>query len=342
MFTNSLIESTPWEDSMRDNSFDRTIERNYIQKWRFLIAEYEEVKAGRSTTFRRVGDFYRHHGTCSQTFRKYYNRYLQSGAEADLLPQRRGPKWRERREPQGIESEIIAYRKRGMNRYEVHAALREGRDTVPSPSTIYRVFERYQLNRRTPAMREEKRRIIKDKIGELGHVDLHQLSRDMFLAPPQNTAFIVSLVDSCSRLAWAEVLTSKKALPVMFKTLKMINTLNVTYGVQFAEILSDNGAEFASRTKPEHPFEAMLLELGIKHRYTKPYRPQTNGKVERFWRTLDDDVIDGATFDNLDHFANELFEYMIYYNNFRPHQALGGKTPKEFAEAQTQAVQSAN
>jgi transposase InsO family protein len=328
---------------MRDNSFDRTIERNYIQKWRFLIAEYEEVKAGRSATFRRVGDFYRHHHTCSQTFRKYYNRYLRSGgAEADLLPQRRGPKWRERRESEGIEAEIVACRKRGMNRYEVHAALRERRDTVPSPSTIYRVFKRNQLNRRTPAMREEKRRIIKDKIGELGHVDLHQLSRDMFLVPPPNTAFIVSLVDSCSRLAWAEVLTSKKALPVMFKTLKMINTLNVTYGVQFAEILSDNGAEFASRNSEEHPFEAMLVELGIKHRYTRPYRPQTNGKVERFWRTLDDDLIEGATFENLDHFANELFEYIIYYNNFRPHQALSGKTPKDFAETKTHATRSAN
>src|SRR5207237_5296303 len=85
---------------MRDNSFDRTIERNYLQKWRFLIPEYEAVKGGRSQAFRRVGDFYRHHGTCSQTFRKYYNRYLRSGAEADLLPQRRGPKWRERREPE--------------------------------------------------------------------------------------------------------------------------------------------------------------------------------------------------------------------------------------------------
>ena len=54
---------------MRDNSYDRTIERNYLQKWRFLIPEYEAVKAGRSPLFRRVGDFYRHHGTCSQTFR---------------------------------------------------------------------------------------------------------------------------------------------------------------------------------------------------------------------------------------------------------------------------------
>src|SRR3978361_766202 len=93
---------------MRNNSCDLTLERNYLQKWRFLIPEYEAVKAGRSETFRRVGDFYRHHGTCSQTFRKYYNRYLQSGAEADLLPQRRGPKWRERREPAGLGAVIGA------------------------------------------------------------------------------------------------------------------------------------------------------------------------------------------------------------------------------------------
>jgi len=332
---------------MRDNSFDRTIERNYLQKWRFLIPEYEAVKGGRSQAFRRVGDFYRHHGTCSQTFRKYYNRYLRSGAEADLLPQRRGPKWRERREPEGIEAEIeaeiVACRRRGMNRYEIHAVLRERRQTLPSPSTIYRVLKRFQLNRRTPAMREEKRRIIKEKLGELGHVDLHQLPRDMFLAPPSATAYIISLLDSCSRLAWAEVVTSKEALPVMFKTLKMINTLNVTYGLVFSEILSDNGSEFASRNnREEHPFETMLLELGIKHRYTRPYRPQTNGKVERFWRTLDEDVIEGATFDNLDHFANELFEYLIYYNNHRPHQALAGQTPKQFALAKTQSDRSPN
>src|SRR6202011_2722903 len=142
------------------------------------------------------------------------------------------------------------------------SAVREKRDTLPSPSTISRILRRYQLSRRTPAMREEKRRIIKDKLGELGHVDLHQLPRDMFLAPPPATAYVVSVIDSCSRLAWAEVLSSKKALPVMFRTLKMINTLNATYGLVFAEIMSDNGAEFASRKHPEgHPFEAMLLEL---------------------------------------------------------------------------------
>jgi hypothetical protein len=82
---------------MRDNSYDRTSERNYRQKWVLLIQEYEEVKAGRSEVFATVGAFYRHHGTCSQTFRKYYNRYLASGSGEDLIPRRRGPKWRTRR-----------------------------------------------------------------------------------------------------------------------------------------------------------------------------------------------------------------------------------------------------
>ena len=318
---------------MRDNSFDRTIERNYVQKWRFLMAEYEAVKAGQSPAFKRVGDFYRHHGTCSQTFRKYYNRYLRSGDEADLLPQKRGVKWRERREPQGIETEILAYRERGMNRFEIFAALRETRDTVPSCSTIYRTLVRFGKNHRTPAMREEKRRIIKTKLGELGHIDLHQLSRDSFATPPDTPAYVISIIDSCSRLAWAEVVTSKKALPVMFKALKIINTMNVSFGIGFTEMLSDNGAEFASRTNiDDHPFEAMLKELGIKHRYTRPYRPQTNGKIERFWRTLEDDVVDGTTFDTIDHFASELFDFLVYYNSFRPHQALNGLTPKTFAQ----------
>lgn len=315
---------------MRDNSYDRTIERNYVQKWRFLISEYELVKSGQSSRFSRVGEFYRHHGTCSQTFRKYYNRYLRSGLEADLLPRRRGAPWRGRHEPLGIDAEIVRLRQRGLNRYEILAVLKQSLAEPPSASTIYRRLRQYGLNRKTKAMAEEKRRIIKTRLGEMGHVDLHQLPRDMFMVPPPRPAFVVCLLDSCSRLAWAEVVASKKALPVMFKVLKMINTLNATYSLRFEEILTDNGAEFCG--KPEdHPFEMMLAELGIKHRRTRPYRPQTNGKAERFWRTLNEDVIGEATYDDINHFTNELFEYLVYYNAYRPHQAINGKTPKDFA-----------
>ena len=57
---------------MRDNSKDKTIERSYIQKYQFLISDYELVKQKRHPKFRFVSDFYKHHNTCRQTFLKYY------------------------------------------------------------------------------------------------------------------------------------------------------------------------------------------------------------------------------------------------------------------------------
>ena len=83
------------------------------------------------------------------------------------------------------------------------------------------------------------------------------------------------------------------------------------------------------QAKEHHPFERMLIEIGIKHRYTKPYRPQTNGKVERFWRTLQEDLIEETDFDSLEEFKDELMQYLVYYNHQRPHQGIDGKTPIE-------------
>jgi len=83
-----------------------------------------------------------------------------------------------------------------------------------------------------------------------------------------------------------EVIPSKKSLDVMFATMKSLLMLRTRYGIEFESVMSDNGAEFGSgpntKNKTDHPFERLLLEMDIKHRYTKPYRPQTNGKIERF------------------------------------------------------------
>ena len=204
----------------------------------------------------------------------------------------------------------------------------------PSPSTIYAICKRLGVNRLTPTMKAAKRTIIKTRAGELGHLDCHYLSRDLILGTSQRY-YLVSVLDACTRLVWTEVVSDLKSLSVMFAALKSINLLNAEYGcfceaedgIQFEAILTDNGPEVASRTKPEqHPFECMLLELGIRHRYTRPYRPQTNGKVERFWRTLNDDLIEGTTFENLAEFKDELMQYLLYYNTARPHQGLQGNT----------------
>lgn len=103
--------------------------------------------------------------------------------------------------------------------------------------------------------------------------------------------------------------------------------------IKFQEVLTDNGSEFGNRNhknKEEHPFERMLMELNIKHRYTRPYRPQTNGKVERFWKTIEEDLLAETSFDSIEEFKDELVQYMYYYNYQRPHQGINGKIPAEF------------
>jgi transposase InsO family protein len=148
--------------------------------------------------------------------------------------------------------------------------------------------------------------------------------------------YVVCLVDSCTRVAWAEVVEDIKSLTVMFASLRCLNQISSRYDIRFAEILTDNGPEFGpkeSAKKDQHPFERLCIEMGIKHRHTRPYRPQTNGKVERFWRTLNEDLIEGTYFESIEHFKQELLDYMIYYNQMRPHQALNGKFPKQFADS---------
>jgi transposase InsO family protein len=316
---------------MKRTTEDKTLERNYIQKWRYMIAEYELVKAKKHHRFNFVSDFYAHHGTNRQTFAKYYNRFRQSGTDKDLLPRKRGPKWKSRRTLPFIEQKVLEQRQLGINRYEIHAILTPLlKAHTPSPSTIYKICKRHGLNRLKEPMKQNRRKIIKERAGELGHLDCHYLSKDLIANDPARY-YLVALVDDASRIAWASIVKSLKSLDVMFASLAIINLINAEYGIRFEAIMTDNGAEVSSRSgdKQAHPFERMLCELGIKHKYTKPYRPQTNGKVERFWRTLNDDLIEGTYFESLNHFKDELEQYLLYYNTARPHQGINGQTPRE-------------
>jgi transposase InsO family protein len=319
---------------MRGNSEDKTIERGYIQKWRFLIDQYELTKSKKHPHFRFVSDFYKHHKTNRQTFLKYYNRYKLSTSDSAFLPRKRGPKWKSRRPLAYIEQKVIEERLKGNNRYEIHVILKPKlKNNTPKPSGIYNILRRENLNRLRPKMKANKRRIIKEKAGELGHIDCHYLSKDLIVNSTKRY-YLVCVIDSFSRIGWAEVVEDIKSISVMFAVLKSINLINSEYKIQFEAVLTDNGSEFSGKkNKMHHPFERMLLELGIKHIHTRPYRPQTNGKAERFWRTLNEDLIEETTFESIEHFKEELMQYLLYYNNARSHQGLDGLAPKAFLEA---------
>lgn len=321
---------------MRINSKDETIKRNYIQKYRFLIREYELVKQKKHPEFRFVQEFYKAHDTDRRSFLKYYNRFKQSGRDIDLLPAKRGPKYKTRRPAKFIENKVIEIREKGINRYEIVNILKPRlKKFTPSPSGVYNIIKRHGLNRLKPKMKQNKRRIIKEKAGEMANIDTHCLSKCIIQGQSQHR-YLVCVIDACTRVAWAEVVEDIKSLTVMFAVLKCFNIIADEYNIRFQEVLTDNGPEFGqsqSKNKAHHPFERMLIELGIKHRYTRPYRPQTNGKVERFWRTIEDDLLYETTFDSVDQLKDELLQYMYYYNHMRPHQGLNGKTPAEFAQS---------
>jgi len=119
----------------------------------------------------------------------------------------------------------------------------------------------------------------------------------------------------------------------MFGLLKCFNILHDEYQITFTEVLTDNGPEFGPRNsqqKQGHPVERLLQELTITHRYTRPYRPQTNGKVERFWRTLEDDLLRDTHFDSEEELREELLQYLYYYNHLRPHQGINNQEPVTF------------
>ena len=317
---------------MRINTQDLTLQRNYLEKYQFLMKEYELVKEKKHPVYRFAQDFYKANDTCAKSFLKYYNRYKQSGQSVDMLPQKRGPRYRTRRPPTFIENKVIALREKGNNKYEIVNILKPTlHKFTPSPSGVYNICKRYKLNRLKPVMQHNRRKIIKERMGQLGHIDAHYLSKSIIKGQSRKL-YLVCLIDDYSRLAWAELVEDITALTVMFASLKCLNMLNDQYQLKFEEILSDNGPEFGPRinsNKAQHPFERMLMELGIKHRYTRPYRPQTNGKVERFWRTLEDDLLRETDFDSLEELKDELIQYLYYYNHERPHQGINNKKPVE-------------
>jgi hypothetical protein len=315
---------------MHNNNDDLTIKRKYLSTYRGMIQDYEAIKAGRHEKYRFVQELYDAFRTDRRSFLKYYHRFKQSGNEADLLPAKRGPKYHTRRPSLQDEALVLALRARGCNKFEIADRIKQKADNfTPSPSGVYNILKRYQQNRLTVAHKEEKRKIIKERMGQLGHIDCHHLGKTV-IRGQHRKLYLLCVLDDYSRLAWAEVMEDITALTTMFAALRCMQALKREFGIQFEEMIADNGPEFGTSTslqKRNHPFERMLVETGIKRRYMQPYRPQTNGKVERFWRTLNEDLIEGTDFDSFEELEDELLKYLVYYNWERPHQGINGKKP---------------
>ena len=98
--------------------------------------------------------------------------------------------------------------------------------------------------------------------------------------------YLLGLIDDCTRLCHVEIIDKIRAAEVILATSKSLKWF-LAHGITTEEIMTDNGVEFtcytSQRAKDTHFFETMLKIFNIKHRYTKPYRPQTNGKISYYF-----------------------------------------------------------
>ena len=110
------------------------------------------------------------------------------------------------------------------------------------------------------------------------------------------------------------------------------------YNFEFEAVMSDNGPEFKGSLDREHPFETMCSELGIKHIYTKPYRPQTNGKIEAFWKIIKNEFFYPNSFESEQDMILNLGNFLFEFNHLRRHGGLNYETPFDKLQKVTELV----
>jgi transposase InsO family protein len=220
-----------------------------------------------------------------------------------------------------------------------------------APSTVHAVLVRCRLNRLSHVDRrtgEPIRRYEHDRPGALLHVDVKKLgnipdgggwrfvgrlqgernraatpgkSRNAHYDPKMGTAYVHTVLDDHSRVAYAEIHddeTGQTATGVLRRAVAWF----ATRGVLVERVLSDNGACYRS-----HAWRDTCRELGITPKRTRPYRPQTNGKIERFHKTLAAGWAFRRQYLSESARRKALPAWLHDYNHHRPHTAIGNQPP---------------
>jgi transposase InsO family protein len=232
-------------------------------------------------------------------------------------------------------------------RVQVIAALRRLRFTGPEIaetlamplSTVSGILTRIGMGKLGRLGLEPAARYERERPGELIHIDVKKLGR---IGRPghrvlgwtakatagyhrrefeQGWEFVHIAIDDCTRLAYVEVLTDEKAITAAGFLHRAVDYYR-RHGITVERLITDNGAAYRSTV---HAIACRAM--GIRHLRTRPYRPQTNGKAERFIRTLLGGWAYGALYRNSTERTAALDGWLDYYNHRRKHSALGHKPP---------------
>ena len=265
-------------------------------------------------------------GVSERTAWKWVDRFRREG-EAGLEDRPSAPKTVPGRTPAEREQLIVLLR-------ELRFTSPEIAETLGMPlSTVGAVLARRGLGKLPGLQPEEPANSYeRPRPGELVHIDVKKLGR---IGRPGHRVngdrrtqvrgigweFVHVCVDDATRLAYVEVLDDEKG-PTAAGFLRRAVAFFRRYGIQVERVLTDNGSCYRAIA---HALACKTL--GIRHLRTRPYRPRTNGKAERFIRTLIDGWAYGAVYRTSAERNAALPGWLDWYNRLRPHRSLGRKPP---------------
>jgi transposase InsO family protein len=269
------------------------------------------------------------------TAHRWWHRWLDAGEEArQTLACLFDRSSRPRRSPRQLAPELAericaCRRDTGWGPRLVAAA------TGFSHSTVWKVLKRAGISRPPRAVREPANSYEWPCPGDLLHMDTseyvrfqrpgHRVTGDRSSQDRQHrdgVDIVHAIVDDHSRLAYAEVHDDQRATTVV-GFLERALAFYQAHGITARRLMTDNAWAYArSRTVRE-----LLARHQIHHITTKPYRPRTNGKVERFHQTMAREWAHGVVYQSHDKRAQALPHWLQHYNTRRPHSSLGGQPP---------------
>ena len=270
--------------------------------------------------------------------RKWVGRYRLEG-ERGLRDRSSAPRRVANRTPADRIEAVVALRQLRLTAAEIADTLEMALSTVSG------ILGRAGLGRLGRLGLEPPVRYERSRPGELVHIDVKRLGRIQGGAGKRATGgikrnpdrraldaagverktigweFVHIAVDDHSRLAYAEVLPDEKARTAI-GFLRRARVFYERYGIGIERLLTDNGSAYVSAL-----YALACRKLGIRHLRTRPYRPQTNGKAERFIRTLLAGWAYGAVYGSSEERTRALDGWLWHYNHQRRHSALGRQPP---------------
>ena len=269
-------------------------------------------------------------------------RRFDAEGEAGLEPRSRRPRGSPGRTPVEIEDEVVELRKdlldqgldAGAHTIAYHLSRRHSEGVIPSVSTIWRILVRRGFVTPQPQKRPRSSfiRFEADMPNERWQADITHVR----LADGQEVE-VLNVIDDHSRL-----LIASDAL-VVFKAADVVSSFHRAAAANGfpATLLTDNGAVFTAAPRGGRcAIELETARLGIRTVHSRPYHPQTCGKVERFHQTLKRFLARQSPAATIAELQGDLDRFGDYYNTVRPHRAIGRRTPAEAFGARPKATPS--